>query len=56
MIVAGMTIIIMLDVKFYDTYRKTILQSDTAGSGTDYRIHKEYYQAGNEFTRDSKVM
>lgn len=35
---------------------KAILQSDTAGCKTDYRIHKEYYQTGNEFTRDSKVM
>ena len=30
--------------------RKAVLQSDTAGSETDYRIHKENYQAGNEFT------
>ena len=36
--------------------RKAVLQSDIAGSKTDYRIHKEYYQAGNEFTRDSKVI
>lgn len=30
--------------------RKAVLQSDTAGSKTDYRIRKEYYQAGDETT------
>ena len=36
----------MLDVKFYDTYRKTILQSDTAGSGKTIEYIKNIIKPG----------